>query len=83
MNRDRTWQRLVRIVSLVILCFLGFALLSKASPRPQQPTVTGKSKARSVSREDIASLLQEAALLLQAGKLDQAEPLVRRAVTAG
>ena len=82
MNCDRTWQRLVRIVSLVSVCFLGLAVFDKVSAQQQQPTVTGKSKGRSVSREDVASLLHEAALLLQTGKLDEAEPLVRHAVAA-
>src|SRR5882724_2361760 len=79
MNRDRTWHRLVGIVSLVSLCFLGLAVFDKTSAQQQQPTVRGKSKG-AVPAEDIASLLHEAALLLQAGKLDEAEPLVRRAV---
>src|SRR4029077_13272224 len=37
---------------------------------------------RPAALEDVPSLLREAALLLQAGKLDEAEPLVRRAVAA-
>jgi tetratricopeptide (TPR) repeat protein len=82
MNRDRTWQRLVRIVSLVSLCFLGSALVDKASGQQQQPTVRGKSRARSASNEDVALMLLQAVSLLQAGKLDEAEPLVRRALAA-
>ena len=82
MNCDGIWQRLVRIVSLVSVCFLGLAVFDKISAQQQQPTVTGKSKARSISREDVASLLHQAALLLQTGKLDEAEPLVRNALAA-
>ena len=74
MNDDRTWQRLVRIVSLVGVCFLGLAVFNRVTA--QQPQ--GKSKAKSVQHEDVATLLHEASLLLQAGKLDEAEPLVRR-----
>src|SRR4029453_403903 len=75
MNCDRTWQRLVCIVSLVSVCFLGLVAFDRVSAQQQQPKVTGKSKGRSVSREDVASLLHQAALLLQTGKLDEAEPL--------
>jgi tetratricopeptide (TPR) repeat protein len=82
MNRDRRWQRLVRIVSVVSVCILGLAIVDNASAQQQQPPASGKSKGRAVSREDVASLLREAASLLQAGKLDEAEPLVRRAVAA-
>src|SRR5882672_12380720 len=82
MNRERTWQRLSRIVILVSLCIIGLAILDNSSARQQQPTVSGESKGKSVSREDVPSLLHEAALLLQAGKLNEAEPLVRRAVAA-
>src|SRR5229473_2370942 len=86
MNRDRTSQRLARIVILISLCILGRAIVDNASAQQQQqPTANGKSKGRSVSGEDpkdVASLLREAASLLQAGKLDEAEPLVRRAVAA-
>ncbi len=82
MNCDDTWRRLVRIVSLVSVCFLGLAFFCKVSARQQQPAVTEKSRGGSVSREDVVSLLHEAVLLLQTGKLEQAEPLVRRAVAA-
>jgi Flp pilus assembly protein TadD len=82
MNCDHTWQRLVRIGSLVSICFLGFAVFDQVSARQQQPKVTEKSKGRPASREDVGPLLHEAALLLQTGKLEQAEPLVRRAVAA-
>ncbi|MFS8086511.1 MAG: tetratricopeptide repeat protein, partial [Acidobacteriota bacterium] len=79
MNGDRTWQSLVRIFSFISVCVLGLAVFDKALA---QSTTTGKSKTKSVQREDIAALLHEAALLLQAGKLDEADPLVRRAVAA-
>src|SRR5260370_22065680 len=81
MTHERTWQRLASIVSVFSVCILGLAILDNASAQQQQPTVRGKSKG-AVSREDVASLLREAASLLQAGKLDEAEPLVRRAVAA-
>jgi tetratricopeptide (TPR) repeat protein len=77
MNSDRIWQRMVRIVPLVILGSVGFSVFAKAVPPDQQQPTT---KSRSIQREDIASMLHEAALLLQTGKLDEAEPLVRRAV---
>jgi len=72
MNRDRTVER-IRIVSIVSVCILGLAVVINASAQQQQPTVGGKSKGRAVSREDVASLLNKAASLLQAGKLDEAE----------
>src|SRR4029434_7523775 len=52
MNCDRTWQRLVCIVSLVSVCFLGLVAFDRVSAQQQPPTVTGKSKGRSVSREE-------------------------------
>jgi Tfp pilus assembly protein PilF len=64
------------------VCFLGLAFFDNIPAQQQQPTGTGKSKDRSVSHVDVASLLHEAALLLQAGKLDEAEPLVRHALAA-
>ena len=79
MKSDRTWQRLVRIGSLVIMGSVGFGVFDRdVSAERQQPT----SKSQVVRREDVGQLLHEAALLLQAGKLDEAEPLVRRAVLA-
>src|SRR5712692_3470450 len=85
MNSGRTWKLLIRIVSLTGLCFSGLTVFDRVWAQQQQPTVRGKSKGRSVSGEepkDVAALLREAASLLQAGKLDEAEPLVRRAVAA-
>lgn len=78
MSLYRTWQRLVRIVLLVSACFLILAHTSKAPAQRQRPKTTVPSD----QREDVASLLREAASLLQAGRLDEAEPLVRRAVAA-
>jgi hypothetical protein len=65
MNHERTWQRLSRILILISLCILGLAIVDNASAQQQQPTVRGKSKG-AVPGEDVASLLREAASLLQA-----------------
>jgi tetratricopeptide (TPR) repeat protein len=82
MNHDRKWQRLVGQVSLVGMCFLGLTVLGRVSAQQPQSTIKGESKHGSLQREDIASLLHEAASLLQAGKLNEAEPLLRRAIAA-
>src|SRR5713101_7743408 len=79
MNFDRTWLRLVCVFSLVSAYFLGLTVFDKVSAQQHQSTHTEKSKDGAVSREDVALLLNEAALLLQQGKLDEAEPLLRRA----
>src|SRR6266478_4220834 len=79
MNGDHTWQRLIRVslISVLVCVALGAgAQLMLAQPR--QPA----NKSRRAASEDVPSLLHEAALLLQAGKLDEAEPLLRRAIAA-
>src|SRR6202171_2126020 len=76
MNCDRTWQDLVRIFSLVVLGAAGFGVFDKAVPAQQQQPTTR------LQHQDVASMLGEAASFLQAGKLNEAEPLVRRAIAA-
>src|SRR6266404_4302912 len=74
MNGDHTWQRLIRVslISVLVCVALGAgAQLMLAQPR--QPA----NKSRRAASEDVPSLLHEAALLLQAGKLDEAVPLLR------
>ncbi len=67
------------VISLSALCtHAGFASSASAQKRRDQGATT--SSRTDVQREDAASLLREAAALLQAGKLDKAEPFVRRAV---
>ena len=78
MNHDCTWQRLVGQASLVGICFLVLAACDKVSA--QQSAINGKPKSGAPQREDISLLLHEAAVLLQAGKLDEAEPLLRRVI---
>jgi tetratricopeptide (TPR) repeat protein len=79
MKGDRTGQRKVRFFLLI---FLGCITLSAGVNRvlPQAPPAANKS--RQAKREDVASMLREAASLLQAGKLDEADPLLRRAIAA-
>src|ERR1700737_20829 len=81
MDYDRTWPTLVRFSLVISLSLIGFVLLDKAGSALRAQSI-GKSQGTSLSREEVASLLQEAALLLQTGKLDDAEPLVRRALAA-
>jgi Flp pilus assembly protein TadD len=64
----------VAIMGPVGLDVLGRAVLAQP---PQSKT---NSNRRGASPEDVASMLRKAALLLQAGKLNEAEPLLRRAV---
>src|SRR3977135_1852277 len=77
MNGDRTRQRLIRFFLLSIMG--SGALAAGAQPtlaQPQQPA----NKSRAAAREDVPSLLHEAASLLQTGKIDEAEPLLRRVI---
>src|SRR5260370_16596982 len=61
------------VLATLILCNGLTASLAVTQPGP-------KSAGAATQREQIASLLREAASLMQAGKLDEAEPLVRRVV---
>jgi tetratricopeptide (TPR) repeat protein len=76
MSSERKRHRLVRLMSVVVMCSAGFGA-ARVIPAPQQQRMNNN---RPVSREDILSMLREAASFLQAGKLDDAEPLVRRAI---
>src|SRR5260221_12788031 len=77
MNGDHTWQRLIRVslISVLVCVALGAgAQLMLAQPR--QPA----NKSRRAASEDVPSLLHEAVLLLQAGKLDDADARIHRAI---
>jgi tetratricopeptide (TPR) repeat protein len=76
MNNGHTWQRLARVVTLVIIGSVG--VLDTVVAAGQQRATR---KSESVAREDVASMLREAVSLLQAGKIDEAERLVHRALT--
>lgn len=79
MKGDRTRQRRVRFFLLIVLgCGTLGAGVNPVLGQLSRPA----NKSRQATREDVASLLREAASLLQAGKLDDAEPLLRRAVAA-
>jgi tetratricopeptide (TPR) repeat protein len=79
MNTKPGWQRLSRIVSLLIIGHAGFGFCDRVVFAGQQQS---NIRSQSVPREDLASMLRDAALFLEAGKLDEAEPLVRRAIAA-
>src|ERR1700738_3023940 len=83
MDSNRTSWRIAHVVSIVALSFVILVLFN-GSPAlhavAQQQRPSAKSNGTATQREDIASLLREAASLLQAGKLDEAEPLVRHVV---
>src|SRR5437870_11180722 len=86
MKSDWTPTRKARVISTILasLVALGsfLAVGPSLSAQQQRPTTAAKSNEALTQREYIASLLREAASLLQTGKLDEAEPLVRRAVAA-
>jgi Flp pilus assembly protein TadD len=69
---------LIQIVAGLVPGLFGFDHLNR-TVRAQSSSPKTR---RDTSPVDIASMLRDAALLLQAGKLDEAEPLVRRAVAA-
>lgn len=84
MNSGRTAQQRARILSWIargfVACIIigGFISLTAAA---QGRRPSGATKSTAAQGVDVASLLREAAGLMQAGKLDEAEPLLRRAIT--
>jgi Flp pilus assembly protein TadD len=65
--------------SLLALVIFTFAV--SVTSGQQQATAVKPNRA-TTEKENIASLLRDAASLLQNGKLDEAEPFVRRAIAA-
>ena len=80
MNSCRTSQCIVRLFLCGTAGFAAFTMTT-VFVLGQQPARV-KSNGTAATRVDSASMLREAVALLQAGKLDEAEPLVRRAVGA-
>src|SRR4051812_35136385 len=64
------------LITLAVICGL-FEPISSATDRSLASVESGRKAAQG---EDVAMLLREAAALLQAGKPDEAEPLLRRAL---
>src|SRR5437870_5164194 len=86
MNSGRTSRRMTLLLSRPARGFAALALIPlfiayPASAQQRRSSDAAKSNEPSAQqREDIGALLREAAGLLQAGRLDEAELLLRRAL---
>jgi tetratricopeptide (TPR) repeat protein len=85
MSLSPTAKRKAAPVCQIAVAFVVLALaMQPAAAQQRRPGATikrsDKTEAATQDNRDAASLLREAAGLLQAGRLDAAEPLVRRAV---
>ncbi|GAC1446877.1 MAG: hypothetical protein NVSMB56_09790 [Pyrinomonadaceae bacterium] len=65
----------VAVIFFIVLVITNFALAVSAQQRQSLKTKTSDGQ-----HDEVTSLLHNASALLQIGKLDEAEPLVRRAV---
>jgi tetratricopeptide (TPR) repeat protein len=83
MRFSPTSKRIAASVRLATFAFIIFvpAMQPAHAQRRQSQAGPLKTDAAAQDNRDGASLLREAAGLLQAGRLDAAEPLVRRAIT--